>query len=464
MADKSREKASRGKQSLRELPSVEKLLQTPELAELAGVWSQPLVADYVRKVVESCRREVSSGGALSSLGEITNRIKNEIYQYTRQFLGRVLNGTGIIIHTNLGRSPLGDEVLSHMAEVSAGYSNMEYDLNLGRRGRRGTHIYQLLNKLVGCEASLAVNNNAAAVFLILSTLARGREVVVSRGELVQIGGGFRIPEIMKSSGARLVEVGTTNKTSLEDYRRGITDQTALLLRVHQSNFRMEGFVESASVRELASLSREIEIPLVVDLGSGVLLNTEEFGFEHEPTPQEVIRAGADIVSFSGDKLLGGPQAGIIVGRKRFVNLMAEDPLFRTLRLDKIIISGLEKVLVQYLKGESSERIPIWRMVAAPLEELKARAGQIVERVSNPKLSLEIGEGRSSTGGGSLPGATIPSVVIVVGGELSPDHLAARMRELQPPLLGRIEDDRFKVDLRTILPDEDEIVAEHLNSL
>jgi len=464
MAHKSREKASRGKESLRDLPSVEKLLQTPEVAELVGSWSQPLVADYVREVIDSSRKDVSQGKSVPTVEEIVTRVKNELDGYTRHFLNRVINGTGIIIHTNLGRSPLGEEVLSHMSEIAAGYSNLEYDLNLGKRGKRGTHIYELLNKLIGCEASLAVNNNAAAVFLILSSLAKKREVIVSRGELVQIGGGFRIPEIMKSSGAKLIEVGTTNKTSIEDYRKHVGGKTALLLKVHQSNFQMEGFVESASVKELASLSKETGVPLVVDLGSGVLLNTEEFGFEHEPTPQEIIRSGADVVSFSGDKLLGGPQAGIIVGRKRFVERLAADPLFRTLRLDKLVISGLEKVLVQYLKGEVTQNIPIWRMVSTSLEELKGRAKVILERVTNPKLRLKIGEGRSSTGGGSLPGATIPSVVIVLDSDSSPDEIASRMRHFKPPLLGRIESDRLVLDLRTILHNEDEIVIEHLNAL
>jgi L-seryl-tRNA(Ser) seleniumtransferase len=351
-----------------------------------------------------------------------------------------------------------------MSEIASGYSNLEYDLDLGKRGNRGTHLYELLNKLVGCEASLAVNNNAAAVFLILSTLAKKREVIVSRGELVQIGGGFRIPEIMKSSGAKLVEVGTTNKTSIADYRRSVGAKTALLLKVHQSNFQMAGFVESASVKELASLSKESGVPLAVDLGSGVLLNTEEFGFEHEPTPQEIIASGADVVSFSGDKLLGGPQAGIIVGKRRFVEQLAKDPLFRTLRLDKIVISGLERVLVQYLKGEAAEKIPIWSMVATSLDELKKRAGAVIRKVSNPGLRLEIGEGRSSTGGGSLPEATIPSVVIVLNSDLSPDEIASRMRAFKPPVLGRIEGDRFLIDLRTVLGGEDQILIEHLNAL
>jgi len=464
MAHKGREKASRVRESLRDLPSVEKLLQTPELAKLVAAWSQPLVADYVREVIDSSRNDVSRGGSVPAIEEITRRVEAALGRYTRHFLGRVVNGTGIIIHTNLGRSPLGEEVLSHMSEIACGYSNLEYDLELGKRGKRGTHIYELLNKLIGCEASLAVNNNAAAVFLILSSLAKKREVIVSRGELVQIGGGFRIPEIMKSSGAKLIEVGTTNKTSIEDYRRNVGDKTALLLKVHQSNFQMEGFVESASVKELACLSKEAGVPLVVDLGSGVLLNTEEFGFEHEPTPQEIIRSGADVVSFSGDKLLGGPQAGIIVGKKRFVDRLAEDPLFRTLRLDKLVISGLERVLLQYLKGDATEKVPIWRMVATSLEELEKRAQAIVGKITNPRLKLEIGEGRSSTGGGSLPGATIPSVVIVLNSDLSPDEIASRMRALKPPVLGRIEGDRFLIDLRTVLGDEDGILIEHLNAL
>jgi len=464
MAHKSREKASRGKERLRELPSVEKLLQTREVADLVDVWSQPLVADYVRKVIDSSRQEVSRGKSVPTVEEIITRVKSGVDSYARHFLGRVINGTGIIIHTNLGRSPLGEEVLSHMSEIAAGYSNLEYDVNSGKRGKRGTHIYDLLNKLVGCEASLAVNNNAAAVFLILSAFAKRREVIVSRGELVQIGGGFRIPEIMKSSGAKLIEVGTTNKTSIEDYRENVGDKTALLLKVHQSNFYMQGFVESASVKELVFLSRESGVPLVVDLGSGVLLNTEEFGFDHEPTPREIIAAGADIVCFSGDKLLGGPQAGIVVGKKRFVDRLAKDPLFRTLRLDKLVIGGLEEVLVQYLKGEATERIPIWRMMATSIEELKSRAQKISEKITNPKLELEIGQGRSSTGGGSLPGATISSVVISLDTELPPDKIACRMRQFKPPLLGRIESDRFIIDLRTVLPDEDGIVVNHLNAL
>ncbi|MCK4838296.1 MAG: L-seryl-tRNA(Sec) selenium transferase [Desulfobulbaceae bacterium] len=454
MAHKSREKASRGKESLRDLPSVEKLLQTPQLAKLVAAWSQPLVADYVREVIDSSRKDVSRGKSVPTVEEIVTRVKNELDGYTRHFLNRVINGTGIIIHTNLGRSPLGEEVLSHMSEIACGYSNLEYDLELGKRGKRGTHIYELLNKLVGCEASLAVNNNAAAVFLILSTLAKKREVIVSRGELVQIGGGFRIPEIMKSSGAKLIEVGTTNKTSIEDYRKHVGGKTALLLKVHQSNFQMEGFVESASVKELASLSKETGVPLVVDLGSGVLLNTEEFGFEHEPTPQEIIRSGADVVSFSGDKLLGGPQAGIILGRREIIDRIKSNPMTRALRIDKFTLAGLEAVLRLYYDEEVAlAKIPTLAMLSVPKELLAARARRLSRRIKKAlagSCRVTMLKTDSRVGGGAMPEQDLPTTAVALQPEnISVNELEELLRKGEVPVIGRIENDLFLLDMRTV---------------
>jgi len=350
--------------------------------------------------------------------------------------------------------------MATMREAALGYSNLEFDLEEGRRGSRYVHTTELLCRLTGAEAALVVNNNAAAVLLILSALAKGREVVISRGQLVEIGGGFRIPEVMCQSGARLVEVGTTNRTYIRDYEEAIGEATAILMHVHHSNFKLSGFVHQASLAELVDLGRRYGLLVVDDLGSGALLDTAPFGLAHEPMVQESLTAGADLVSFSGDKLLGGPQAGIILGREELVAKLREYPLTRALRVDKIAIAGLQATLRHYLKGEAVEQIPIWRMIAASVEGLEKRARAWAESLADLGVAVDAVEGESTVGGGSLPGETLPTRLLAIKG-VPLDELARRLRTGEPAVVGRIERDMLLFDPRTVLPAEDDALLQAL---
>jgi L-seryl-tRNA(Ser) seleniumtransferase len=383
----------------------------------------------------------------------------------------VINGTGILVHTNLGRAPLGLAVVETLEEIGANYNNLEFDLVSGERGGRAEYLERCLATLCGAEAATVANNCAAALVLILRHFAQGEarrssplrnEVIISRGELVQIGGGFRIPEILETSGARLKEVGTTNKTSLSDYARAITKETALILRVHRSNFFMGGFVESPSAAELAALARKKRIPFVEDLGSGAMVSTEKLGpLEHEPTPAEVLGRGVDLVCFSGDKLLGGPQAGIIAGKERYVRALKKDPFFRALRCDKLVLSALQTTAEIYLqsnvagRGSRVEGVPILDMLAMTREELKARAGAIIEGLKGLPVSAKVGEGRVQIGGGTLPNSVVPSLTIdLIPNGISLEELARRLRRGKPPVIGYVSGQRYKIDLKTVFPRQD----------
>ena len=422
---------------LRDLPSVD---------ELARGVGDPLAIDAARTVLSRAREEIRAGFDPGDLGE---RLTAELAAAKRPALRRVLNATGVVLHTNLGRAPLAPAALKRVEEVGRGYANLEYDVDTGTRGSRQDHVVGLLRRLTGAEAALVVNNNAAAVLLALGALAERREVVVSRGELIEIGDGFRIPDVLARSGARLVEVGTTNRTRAADYERAIGEETALLLRVHQSNFRVVGFTEQPRVEELAAVARRHGLPLVDDLGSGVLVELAD-----EPSARGSLAAGADLVTFSGDKLLGGPQAGIVVGRAELVEQLRRHPLQRALRADKLTLAALEGTLRLYLEPERALReVPVLRMLEEPVEAVRARADRLAAMVDG---TVEETVGR--VGGGALPLAELPSFACAVGEELAPG-----LRNGEPPVIGIVRDGRLLLDCRTLADDELDEVAEAVRS-
>jgi len=427
---------------LRDLPSVDGLLRDERLA------TEPhdLVVAAARTVLTRARLEIGAG---ADPGEIVDRVLEELARARRPSLRRVLNATGVLVHTNLGRAPLAAAAIARVVEVGGGYSNLEYDLERGERGSRQDHLAELLGRVTGAEAALVVNNNAAAVLLALAALAEDREVVVSRGELIEIGDGFRIPDVLARSGARLVEVGTTNRTRVSDYQAAIGPETALLLRVHQSNFRVVGFSERPQLVELAEVSRRHEIPLVDDLGSGSLV-----GIGDEPTPAESLRAGADLVCFSGDKLLGGPQAGVVVGRAELVERLRRHPLQRALRADKLTLAALEGTLALALDAESRDAVPVLRMLHEPVEVVRARAERLAELVGG-----EVEETVARVGGGALPLAELPSVACAVE-----EGLAEPLRLGEPPVVALVRDGRTLLDCRTLTDAEIDEVAAAVRSL
>jgi L-seryl-tRNA(Ser) seleniumtransferase len=380
----------------------------------------------------------------------------------RPTLCPVINATGVVLHTNLGRAPLCEDALEAMVEVGRGYSNLEYDLEAGERGSRYVHAEELLCRLTGAEGALVVNNNAGAVLLTLSALAQGRQVVISRGQLIEIGGGFRIPDVMRQSGAHLVEVGTTNRTHLRDYEQAIGPDTAMLMLAHQSNFRVTGFTTQVPAEELVTLGRAHGLLVYEDLGSGTLLDTEKYGFSHEPTAQEAVAAGVDVVSFSGDKLLGAPQAGIVVGRGDLIARLRHFPLTRALRVDKTTLAGLQATLLHYLRGDAERQIPAWRMLATPLEEIEQRAERWMRELKSIGMEVHVAEGRSAAGGGSLPGETLPTRLVCISVH-APDALSARLRAGQPPVIARIENDLLCLDPRTVLPMQEEALLAAIRS-
>jgi L-seryl-tRNA(Ser) seleniumtransferase len=380
---------------------------------------------------------------------------------------RVINATGVIIHTNLGRSPLSREAIEAIASA-AGYCSLEFDLNTGERGRRGASAEARLAELTGAEDALIVNNCAAAAFLVLSVFAKGGETIVSRGELVEIGGDFRIPDVLVQSGAILREVGTTNRTKLADYERVISDQTKVILRVHPSNFRIKGFTSTPPLSDLANLAKERGLLLIEDAGSGALLDLSDFGLGDEPVIRDSISAGGDLVSFSGDKLMGGVQAGIIVGRTELIETLRKNPLYRALRPDKLTYAGLEATLDAFAKGNATETVPVLRMLAVTAQEIESRAGQIVDRVSERAgnvLQLENLPGNSAVGGGAAPDVELPTFLIAITkAGVSADELAERLRHGNPPVIARIAEERLLIDLRTVSPDEEDDLIEALLSL
>ncbi|MCB9437182.1 MAG: L-seryl-tRNA(Sec) selenium transferase [Anaerolineales bacterium] len=435
----------------RYLPSVDRLLQ---LVPNTTVSHERLVA-LCRAALDEARATISEGLTAPTEDDLIRQVERMLHEAHQISLRPVINATGVIIHTNLGRTPLSDAALAAMHAVSVGYSNLEYDLDAGQRGKRDTHVEAIITEITGAEAALVVNNNAAAVYLTLSGLALGKEVVISRGELVEIGGGFRIPDVMRQSGSQLVEVGTTNRTRIRDYTNAITPDTAALMRIHSSNFKMIGFTESVTLAELVELAHQRNLMVFDDLGSGTLIDTARFGLDHEPTITESIQAGVDVVTFSGDKLLGGPQAGIIVGKQAAIDRLKHHPMARALRPDKLCISALTTTLRHYRDGEALERIPVWLMIATPLAEIEARALRWQAVVGGEVVPAD-----SMVGGGSLPGNALPSKALALHVD-NPDKLATQLREQMPPIIVRIQDGRVLLDPRTVLPEQDSTVIDHL---
>jgi L-seryl-tRNA(Ser) seleniumtransferase len=440
-------------EELRKLPSVDRLLQTPALAQVVAEWGQELATNAARVAIERARQAILDGQTCPELDELAQNALTEVQRVTQPSLRRLINATGVIIHTNLGRAPLSRATQEAMIAAARGYTNLEYDLVAGQRGSRYDHAVTLLRQLTGAEDALVVNNNAGAVLLVLAGVAAGREVIVSRGQLVEIGGGFRVPEVMRQSGAQLVEVGTTNRTHLRDYQMAIRPETAALLRVHRSNFRIIGFTSDVSLAEMVALAREHGLAVVDDLGSGSLLDTTVYGLAPEPRVQESVAVGADLVTFSGDKLLGGPQAGVIVGRARWIQVLRRHPLARALRVDKLTLAGLQATLLHYLRGEAEREIPIWRMIATPLDELTARAQRWVTFFSEKGISAKIMPAESAIGGGSLPGETLPTMAVTLSPR-SAQALGRALREGNPPVVARIAEDKVWLDPRTVFPEEE----------
>jgi L-seryl-tRNA(Ser) seleniumtransferase len=435
--------------SLRDLPSIERLLQTEDGEQLRSRYGHDLSVQALREAIESARASIRAGAAAPSAGEILAEARGQMESRLQPSLRPVINGTGVILHTNLGRAVLSRAALEAAWAAGSRYTTLEYDLEDGARGHRGVHAEPLLRRLTGAEAALVVNNNAGAVLLALAGLAARRRVVVSRSQLIEIGGGFRIPEILKQSGAKLVEVGTTNRTHRKDIEEAAAEGAALVLRAHPSNFRIVGFATEPGLIELVEAGEKYGVPVLDDLGSGALLDTAAFGLGHEPTVQESVQAGAALVAFSGDKLLGGPQAGILVGRAALIDRLRRHPLARALRADKMGLAALSATLVHYLKGEAVREIPVWRMIAATEESLRARAQAWVQR-----LGGDLRPGRSTVGGGSLPEETLPTWLLALPGT-EPNELADGLRRQDPPIVARVEADRVVIDPRTVLPEEDE---------
>jgi L-seryl-tRNA(Ser) seleniumtransferase len=450
------------REELRKLPSVDRLLQEEDIRLLAEKYGHDLTVGAIRQALDLARQAILAGQDGPSTDELVEMTRVNLEAQSRPTLCPVINATGVIIHTNLGRAPLSAEARAAMELAARGYTNLEYDLQAGKRGSRYVHAEELLCQLTGAEAALVVNNNAAAVLLILTALARGREVIVSRGHLVEIGGGFRMPEVMRQSGARLVEVGTTNRTYIQDYEDAITEETALLMSVHRSNFRLTGFVHEPTLGELVELGEKKGLLVADDLGSGALLDTSAYGLAHEPMLQESVAEGVALVSASGDKLLGGPQAGIIVGRADLIANLKRHPLTRALRVDKTTIAGLQATLLHYLKGEAEEKVPIWRMIAVPIEAIEGRAMAWAKKLAEAGIAARVVDGRSTVGGGSLPGETLSTKLVAIQVD-SPDELARRLRAGDPPVIGRIEDDLFLLDPRTVSDEEGEVLFEAIKS-
>ena len=487
----------------RELPSVDELVRAPDVASLAASHGPAAVTDAARAVLARLRKEIASGlldgpALRLALEGLADALKEHLRQALRHSLRPVINATGVILHTNLGRAPLADAALAHIAETAGRFSNLEFDLEAGARGKRDVHVDRLFRNLLaesaayvataasavppgpalseqsepkgqraalpGSVSTIVVNNNAAAVLLALNTLAEGGEVIVSRGELVEIGGSFRIPDVMAKSGATLREVGTTNRTRIDDYEKAVTDRTRLLLRVHRSNFEITGFTEQASTGELVALARERGLPLMEDLGSGALVDLHSFGISGEPSVLDSLRAGVDVVTYSGDKLLGGPQAGLISGRADLVAGMRANSLFRALRVDKLTYAALEATLLAYVKHDHNA-IPTLQMMRLAKEDIRKRAESLAAHIQSQRLHIEVVDGESIIGGGAAPSSVLPTCLLSASCDgLSTDELADRLRASNPPIIARVEQGRVLLDLRTVFTDQDAMILAALDRI
>ncbi len=443
---------------LHNLPSVEQLLQTTQAAELMASYGRPLSLQALRFVLEELRQHLLNGSVptVPERAEILAQAHACLADWTRPTLLPVINATGVVLHTNLGRAPLSTATLQAMQTVGESFSTLEFDLSTGKRGSRSVHAEQVLMRITGAESAVIVNNNAAAVLLVLSALAAYRRVVIPRSQLVEIGGGFRVPDVMKQSGARLVEIGTTNKVRVRDFEEALQDPAALVMRAHRSNFKIIGFTEEPELKEIVDAAHQAGVPVMDDLGSGALLDTACYGLAHEPTVQESLAAGCDLVCFSGDKLLGGPQAGIIIGRADLVSRIKKHPLARAVRADKTCLAGLTATLLHYLKDEAVRQIPIWRMISMQPEQSRLRAEAWQAHLDQG----EVVASESTVGGGSLPGESMPTFVLSLALK-NPDKFLARLRTHVPPVIGRTENERILFDPRTVLPEQDEMLLSAL---
>ncbi|GBE05956.1 L-seryl-tRNA(Sec) selenium transferase [bacterium BMS3Abin10] len=441
---------------LSKIPSVDELVKNPRGEKWLKRHPRRTVLKAIRTVLDAKRKEILKQGLAGELpiDQISSDIGKEISRLAAYRLKPLINASGVVIHTNLGRAVLSDKAKENMLHVAGSYSNLEYELSQGKRGKRYSHIKDIIKELSGAEDALVVNNNAAAVLICLNTFAKDMEVIVSRGELVEIGGSFRIPEIMESSGAILREVGTTNKTHLSDYENAVSGNIALLLKVHQSNYKLLGFTEEVSIKELVKLGRTYMIPVMTDLGSGCMIDLRQYGIYDEPAVQDVVRSGADIVTFSGDKLLGGPQCGIILGKKKFIQKVQENPLLRAVRVDKLTLAALEATFMQYLDEERAcKEIPTLNMLTQPLENIKRRARRIssaLKKGISGLADVAVISDRSRAGGGSLPEADFPTFVVSIRPhKISLNALERKLRNTDPPVIARIKDDALLVDARTL---------------
>ena len=434
--------------TMRDFPSVEELLQMRELSDTIAQVPRPVASETVKTVVSDLKQQLKKSEKPITKKKLISTIKTAIDNLKRQEITRVINATGIVVHTNLGRAPLSETLIDAIKQTVTGYGNIEFDLARGTRGKRGLACERYLALLAGAEAATVVNNCAAALFIVLNTLANRKEVIISRGELVQIGGGFRIPDILRKSGAKLCEVGTTNITTIDDYVSYIKPQTGLLLKVHKSNFVQGGFTEEVALKELVKLGNNHHLPVVNDPGSGVFIDMRELLGYSEPTVQQSVRTGAVLTTFSGDKLLGGVQAGLIVGKKEYIQKIKRNALFRTMRVDKIVFSMLEHLFGIYLNGNYKEEIKLWSILSIPESELYKRAKKILSEIGNPP-GLSVEATNAFVGGGALPESAIPSVGIVFSKEYKPTTTMTAFRKLSPPVIGRIENDHFILDMKAI---------------
>lgn len=459
---------------LRSLPSIERLLERSTSSTLSALLGREQVRDLLREITDELREEVARDqwapetSSQAFIDEVERRLQSRAALRARPSLRRVVNATGVVIHTNLGRAPLSSEATQAVADVAAHYSNLEYDLVRGERGRRETHCQELLSRLTGSQAAVLANNNAAAVLLVLNSLAEGGEVIVSRGELIEIGGSFRIPDVMAKSGAVLREVGTTNRTRISDYEAAINERTRLILRVHPSNYRIIGFTSRPSAREIAELAKRRGIPSFEDLGSGCLIDLAPYGVKDEPVVRESIEAGISVVSFSGDKMLGGPQAGVIAGSLEVIERVRKNPLMRALRVDKMTYAAIEATLRLYERGAAVTGVPVIRAIAMTRDEITARAAQLsdsIAKTANGRIKVTLEDGASVIGGGSAPEVKLPTTLVALEDtELSAASLEERLRGHAIPIITRTERDRVMIDMRTVLAGEEAIILEAIAAL
>ncbi len=448
---------------LRELPSVEQLLQAHDAQALIETYGRPATLEAIRTTLGEIRAQHTAQDSLPQRQGILSLAKEKLAQWNKPTLVAVINASGVVLHTNLGRAPLSQAAVAALQAVASGYSTLEYDLEQGKRGSRLVHAENLLVRITGAESAMVVNNNAAAVLLALMALARRKRVIISRTQLVEIGGGFRVPEVMSQSGARLVEVGATNRVHLSDYEEALQEPAAMVLHAHHSNFKIIGFTSEPELADVASAAHRQGALMVDDLGSGALIDTACYGLGHEPTVQESLAAGADLVCFSGDKLLGGPQAGIIAGRSELVAKLKRHPLARALRADKLCLAALSATLLHYLKGDAEKQVPVWRMISAAVPSLNERARIWQASLEELPVETAVIPGLSTVGGGSLPGETLPTVLLALRIN-RPDRFLARLRKASPPVIARVEDDQVVLDPRTVLPEQDEVLLAALRGV